>query len=202
MHEEKIFLNSGEIRLEGLLYLQSGDKGVVVSHPHPLYGGEMHNNVVEALCHIYQEKGYSTLRFNFRGVGLSEGSFDSGSGEQEDVDASLKYLYSLGKKDLDLAGYSFGSWVNALGLKGYKNINRVVMISPPVGLMDFSSLQEDSRIKLVISGSEDEIADIDIIKKVLPSWNKEAALKIIQGGDHFYWGKTDELKKLIAEYLE
>lgn len=202
MTEEKIIINSGNIKIEGLLENLPGDKGVIVSHPHPLYGGDMYNNVVEAVCMAYQEDGYSSLRFNFRGVGQSEGKYNDGIGEQNDVEAVLRYLFSLGKKDIDLVGYSFGSWVNALGLNRYEGIRRVIMISPPVDLLDFSFLKSDSRIKLVISGSKDEIANVGVIEKALPLWNKDAVLKIIEGADHFYWRKTDEVKVIIRDFLE
>jgi alpha/beta superfamily hydrolase len=162
----------------------------------------MYNNVVETICMVYQEKGYSTLRFNFRGVGQSEGGYDEGNGEQDDVEAALAYFSGLGKKDLDLAGYSFGAWVNALGLNKYQWVKRVVMISPPVNLLDFSSLSYNKKIKLVITGSKDGIADFKSIKDLLPLWNPEAIFRIIQGADHFYWGQTGDLEKILYEFLE
>lgn len=202
MTEEKVVINSGKIKIEGLLKALPGDKGVIVSHPHPLHGGDMHNNVVEAVCMVYQEHGYSTFRFNFRGVGRSEGAYDEGIGEQDDVEAALVYLADLGKKELDLVGYSFGSWVNALGLKKYREVKRVIMISPPVDLLDFSSLTHNPKIKLVITGSEDEIVDYNSIKNLMPLWNPEAAFRVIQGADHFYWGKTRDIEEIIHEFLE
>lgn len=202
MTEEKIIIDSGKIRLEGLLKILPGDRGVVVTHPHPLYGGDMNNNVVEAVCRAYQDKGYSTLRFNFRGVGQSEGGYDEGIGEQDDVEAALDYLSDLGKEGIDLAGYSFGSWVNALGINRYKKVKRVIMISPPVDLMDFSFLINNAKIRLVITGSEDEIADYRSIEERAPSWNSEAIFKVIKGADHFYSRSTGELQKTIDEFLE
>jgi alpha/beta superfamily hydrolase len=202
MNEEGIFLDSGEIRLEGLLKNMPGHKAVVISHPHPLYGGDMHNNVVEAVCNAYQEKGYSSLRFNFRGAGRSEGKYDDGNGEQDDVEAALAYLFGLGKNPIDLVGYSFGAWVNALGLKKYEQVKRLIMISPPVTLMDFSFLTNNPKIGLVISGSEDEIADYRSIKDLVRLWNPDASFRVIQGADHSYWGKTDELKVIIRDFLE
>ncbi len=179
-----------------------GDRGAVVTHPHPLYGGDMHNNVVEAVCKAYQEKGYSTLRFNFRGTGNSEGGYDEGIGEQDDVGAAIDYMSDLGKEEIDLTGYSFGSWVIALGINRYKKAKRVIMISPPVDLMDFSCLANNPKIMLVITGSEDEIADHRSVKDVIPSWNREAIFKIIKGADHFYWSNTGDLQKTIAEFLD
>ena len=90
MAEERIFLKSGDLRIEALLEDLQVVKGVVVTHPHPLYGGEMHNNVVEAIVQAYRKRGHSTLRFNFRGAGGSQGSYDNGLGEQEDVRAALR----------------------------------------------------------------------------------------------------------------
>src|SRR4030042_3033214 len=202
MTEEKVIINSGKIRLEGLMKILPGDRGAVVTHPHPLYGGDMHNNVVEAVCRAYQEKGYSTLRFNFRGVGQSEGGYEEGIGEQDDVGAALDYLSDMGKEEIDLAGYSFGSWVNALGINRYKKVKRIIMISPPVDLMDFSLLINNAKIRLVIPGSEDEIADYRSIEERAPSWNSETIFKVIKGADHFYSRSTGELQQTIDEFLE
>src|SRR4030042_1538427 len=133
MTEKRVSFGEADgLKLEGLLEELPGGKGVVITHPHPLYGGTMHNNVVKAVAAAYQDKGYSTLRFNFRGVEKSEGDFDNGVGEQEDIKAALEYLSHLDKKQLDLAGYSFGAWVIALGLEKYERVKRVVMVSPPV----------------------------------------------------------------------
>jgi len=202
MAEEKLFISSGELKIEGLLENQPGDKGVVVTHPHPQYGGDMHNNVMDAVCHAYYEKGYSTLRFNFRGVGQSQGSYDNGVGEQEDVKAALRYLKDLCKKEIDLAGYSFGAWVNALGLDKYDQVNRVIMVSPPVCFMDMSFLKYSPKIGLVISGADDDIAGVKEIEEMLPVWNPEAVFRVILDCDHFYGGKTEELKSIICEFLD
>jgi len=201
MAEKEIFFDSGPLKIQGLLEERSGEKGVVVTHPHPLYGGDMYNHVVEAVCQAYKEREYTCLRFNFRGVGLSEGEHDSGAGEQDDVMAALDYLSALGKNEIDLAGYSFGAWVNAQGIDKYHQAKRMIMISPPVNAMDYSFLSYSPKIKLVISGSHDDIAGTKGIKEGMPIWNPEAILKIIEGADHFYGSKTDELKRLIVEFL-
>ncbi|UCF85394.1 MAG: alpha/beta hydrolase [Desulfobacteraceae bacterium] len=202
MPEERIFIQAGEVRIEGLLDNAPGEKAVIVTHPHPLYGGEMNNNVVEAVLQAYREKGYTTLRFNFRGVGQSGGSFDEGIGEQEDVRAALSHLSELGKSSIDLAGYSFGAWVNALGLKGFDDAKRVIMVSPPVNFIDFSFLDYNAKIQLVIAGSKDDIGPPGMIEPMLATWNPEVGYKIIQGADHFYWGKTDEIKKIVRAFLD
>lgn len=202
MTEEKVFFQAGDVKIEGLLDNAPGEEGVVVTHPHPLYGGDMHNNVVETIVHAYREKGYTTLRFNFRGMGQSTGSYDEGIGEQEDVRAGLAYLGELGKSSIDLAGYSFGVWVNALGLKGFGKARRLIMVSPPVSFLDFSFLDYNEKIQLVIAASQDDIGPPDMIKEMIPVWNPEARLEIIQGADHFYWGKNGDIKRIIQEFLE
>jgi uncharacterized protein len=201
MEEERIFLEVKGLKIEALLENFAGEKGVVISHPHPLYGGSMHNNVVKAVAQAYREQGYSTLRFNFRGVGLSEGDYDNGHGEQKDVHAALRYLSELGKTRIDLAGYSFGSWVNALGVDAFAEAERLIMVSPPVDFIDFSFLKYTPRIRLVICGTLDDIAGYRHVERMLPSWNDKATFRVIEGADHFYMGYEDEIKKIIGEFL-
>ena len=201
MTEEKVFFQAGELKIEGLLNNLNGDRAMLVTHPHPLYGGDMYNNVVDSVVNAYCKKGYSTLRFNFRGIGQSQGNHEQGTGEQEDVKGALSYLSSLGKSSIDLVGYSFGAWVNAQGLDGFVNVDRVIMVSPPVGFIDFLFLGYSPGIKLVIAGSEDDIAPPAMIREMLPSWNPDASLKIIEGADHFYGGKLKELIDIIQNFL-
>jgi alpha/beta superfamily hydrolase len=202
MSEAEIFFDSGQLKIEGLVDNLPGEKGVVVTHPHPLYGGEMYNNVVEAIVQAYQEQGHSTLRFNFRGVGRSEGSYDNGQGEQDDVRAALNHLSVLGKSGADLVGYSFGAWVNALGIEKFDDAARMVMVSPPVNFISFDFLKYNPKIQLVIAGNRDEIAGYKAIERLLKTWNPEATLRIIADADHFYWGRSEELKAIIREFLD
>ena len=202
MVEEPVYFEALNIKIEGLFRSIPGDKGVVITHPHPLYGGNMYNNVVESLVRIYQLAGYTTLRFNFRSVGSSEGEYDNGIGEQGDVKAALHYLVQRGKKVLDLAGYSFGSWVNALAISAVDTVDRMVMISPPVAFMDFSSVGLTPQIDLVVAGSQDRIAPVKLIDKMLPTWNPRAHLEVIDGADHFYLGYTEKLESVLTAYLK
>ncbi|MBN2034357.1 MAG: alpha/beta hydrolase [Deltaproteobacteria bacterium] len=198
MAEKEIFFEAEGLKIEGMLEEADGERGAVICHPHPLYGGTMHNNVVRAVAHAYQDAGNSTLRFNFRGVENSEGSFGEGIGEQNDVEAALQ---TLGKKNMDLVGYSFGAWVNALGLKKFQGASRLVMVSPPVSFIDFEFLRYSPKIQLVICGTRDEIAEYKKVEKMLPGWNDQALFRVIQGADHFYSGYEDELIDIIGEFL-
>lgn len=201
---EKINFMSKDLELEGLLERNSADNGVVITHPHPLYGGDMYNYVVEMIGNVYQKNGYTTLRFNFRGVGASQGSFDNGIGEQSDVFAALSYLMDLGIKKVDLAGYSFGAWVNAMAAQEdptTQHVQYLVMVSPPVGFVDFNSVKKIDCLKLVVTGSMDDIAPAGAIRKVLSEWNPSARLEVIDGADHFYTGYTAELESILLANL-
>lgn len=199
--EEKIQIQSGDLILEGLISRGREPRGVVVTHPHPLYGGDMHNPVVESILHVYQRKGCSTLRFNFRGVGSSQGNFGDGIGEQEDVLAAVRCLKKIGPDRIDLAGYSFGAWVNAHFDPTAAAIEAMVMVSPPVAFMTFEEDLALPRLELVVSGSRDEIAPVSRIRDMLPVWNPQAAFKEIQKADHFYFGFFKELEAVLAENL-
>jgi uncharacterized protein len=202
MSEKRLFIQSGDLQLEALLEELPGQKGVVVTHPHPLYGGEMRNPVVETVVRAYREKGFTTLRFNFRGAGGSQGSHDQGRGEQEDVQAGLLFLSSLGKTEIDLAGYSFGAWVNAQGIERFALARRFVLVSPPVAFLDFGFLAQSPKIRLVVAGSEDEIGPAAAIEDQMSKWNPEGSLRIIQGADHFYSMKMGELRSALLEFLD
>ncbi len=156
--EEKIRFLSGKYEIEGRLEKISPQKGAVITHPHPLYGGDMHNNIVAAITRAYRQKGYTTLRFNFRGVGNSQGKHDNGIGEQEDVRAAISYLAGLGIGRIDLAGYSFGAWVNALAIKNDTTPQNMIMVSPPVAFVDFGSISDLGNLRLIVTGSRDDIA--------------------------------------------
>ena len=200
--EEKIRFLSDGYEIEGRLEKSSLQKGVVITHPHPLYGGDMHNNVVAAIARLYRQKGYTTLRFNFRGVGNSQGSHDNGLGEQEDVRAAVAYLAGLSVGQIDLAGYSFGAWVNALSIINKPQLVNMVMISPPVAFIDFDSISDLNNLKLIVTGSRDDIAPPDLIKKSYGAWNAAAKFEVINGADHFYTGYLDKLAAILAAYLE
>lgn len=201
--EEKITISSGRNPLEGLWQAGNGGRGVVITHPHPLYGGTMRNPVVETIQAAYQLNGYATLRFNFRGVGGSQGRFDNGIGEQDDVRAAIASVQAKGADAVDLAGYSFGAWVNAgLVAAGGLGIASMLMVSPPVGFIEFDNVGTLSCLKMVVTGSQDDIAPAAQIHDLLPVWNPNAQFEIIDGCDHFYAGYLDKLQTILTSYLQ
>jgi uncharacterized protein len=197
----RIRFSSDGVELEGILNLKETDRGAVVTHPHPLYGGNMFNPVVETIADAYTQKGYSTLRFNFRGVGGSHGSYDDGLGEVTDVLAAVLFLADKGIRCIDLAGYSFGTWVIAKVPMEPSWRGRIVMISPPVAFMDMPASLRLPNLHLVVTGDMDDIAPPDIVKMRLLAWNVGARLEIIKGADHFYGHELGELQEILADYL-
>jgi len=195
--EKQINFQSEDLTLEGLHHRGSSDHGVVITHPHPLYGGDMFNHVVSAVTEVYQDLGYSTLRFNFRGVGGSQGRFGDGVGEQADVAAAVACLDTHGIATVDLAGYSFGAWVNACWVGQGATVQRMVMVSPPVAFIEFTDLGDFDCLKLVVTGDRDDIAPPAMIQQHLPAWNPTARLEIIKGADHFYSGRLNQLKTIL-----
>ena len=201
METSTVFI-SGGYEIEGRLTEGSQPGAVVITHPHPLYGGDMHNNVVDTVSYAYQKNGYTTLRFNFRGVGGSQGSYSDGIGEQEDVRAAVSYLAHIGARQIDLAGYSFGAWVNALSVKNGLRVANMIMVSPPVAFIDFKSISELGGLRLIVTGSRDDIAPADMVEKLYPAWNPNAKFEVIHGADHFYGGYQDKLEAVLADFLE
>ena len=199
--EERITFKSGQINIEGILNKNTSERGVVLAHPHPLYGGNMFDFVVESSANAFWNKGYTTLKFNFRGVGKSQGRFDNGKGEQEDLKAAISYLTDLGMKKIDLAGYSFGTWVISQLDHKSLGVEHLFYISPPMAMMDFGGNAAMNSIKLVVTGSLDEYAPPDILRRNLEKWNSPAKLEVIQGADHFYGGFHYKLEQIFSVHL-
>jgi alpha/beta superfamily hydrolase len=165
-------------RLEVTLDLPEGQQlgGVaIICHPHPQHGGSMHNKVVTMLDRSLRESGLATLRFNFRGVGASEGEYDEGNGESEDLAAVFDWVRSRRTNDaIWLAGFSFGSYV-ALRNAARLGADALITVAPPVGRWDFESFEMPACPWLLIQGEEDEVVDpqavFDWAEKLNPSPN-------------------------------
>jgi len=197
MTEQRVeFTSDNEIVLEGLLSAGTTGRGVVITHPHPLYGGDMNNIVVETIQKAYQQNGHTTLRFNFRGMGKSNGHYDDGNGEQADVVAAFDFLREKDLQTIDLAGYSFGSWVIA---QMFDKIaaDSVIMVSPPAAMMRFESTTPIPNLKLAATGSRDEFAPPDLVEELVHAWNPAADFSVINGADHFFFGFTEKLTTIL-----
>jgi hypothetical protein len=198
-----VTFDSDGLTLEGVLHLPESTPcaGVVVAHPHPQYGGDMHNNVVRAISRAAADAGAATLRFNFRGAGASEGRYDEGRGEQRDVAAALEYMRGLPEIDsscVALAGYSFGAAVSLrLSPPGVKCL---VAVSPPASGSWLSGIQAAYGV-LFVAGDGDEYCDPDELRKVAAAIGPNAQAVIHPGVDHFWAGSDDRLIETVAAFL-
>lgn len=197
--EQIVTIPCGDIQLEGRLERSNAESGVIITHPHPLYGGDMQNPVVEAITRAYSNNGYSTLRFNFRGAGASGGDFDDGRGEQLDILACIDYLKSEGIEVKDLAGYSFGAWVLAKLSPLPDGVKRMLMVAPPVAFMDFSGMKPLPPGTRIITGSVDDFAPPPEVGKWLAGQGASLGMAIIEGADHFFSGRLSELETAVFE---
>jgi len=197
MTEEKIIFPAGPLMLEGFYSPAGSGRGVVVTHPHPLMGGSLENNVVETLVTTFVHQGYATLRFNFRGVGRSEGRYDEGLGEQEDVLSAVGFLQQKGIREILLTGYSFGAWVNVQVLRREPFLSGGVLVSPPIDLMDFDFSGLAGRIRLMITGDRDPYCNATRLLEA--AGRIGAPVKILPGADHFYSGRERDLSAGLVE---
>ena len=203
MKEENVRFRSGEWEMEGLYHPGPSATAVVVTHPHPLYGGDMFNPVVAAIIDAYHKAGFATLRFNFRGTGKSAGTHDQGIGEQVDVAGAVDFLEAEGFREVHLSGYSFGAWVNAMTLQGDVSVKGLTMVAPPVAFIDFNDGLCLPMLSAVVAGSRDEIAPPELIRPYLEQWNRHVRLDldIIDGADHFFMGFLDEVTHRLAQHI-
>ena len=194
----------GALTLEGVLHLPADTPlpAIAVCHPHPMYGGDMHNNVVFALCETAIANGIAALRFNFRGVGASEGRYDNGNGEQDDVHAALAYLRGLSGVDPDriaLAGYSFGAAVALRGAAA-EDLCAFIAVSLPT-MMPLTNVTL-ARPALFVSGDEDEYSDAEDLTEFVASLGAQAELKLLPGLGHFWFGGERDLVDIAGAFLK
>jgi len=203
---EKLFLDGPAGRLEAVLWTPASASAAplaaLVCHPHPLYGGTLHNKVVFQAAKALDRRGMAVLRFNFRGTGQSEGTHDKGVGEQEDVRAALDFLALRHPgKPLLLAGFSFGCWVGLRAGCADERVAELIGLGAPVDGSDFSYLRSCAKPKLFLHGANDEYGDprkLEELAAGLPGENKVA---VIEGADHFFTGKLEEMRAEIDSWL-
>ena len=180
----------------------------LILHPDPSRGGTMNSKIVFELYKIFIQKGFSTIRFNFRGVGKSSGTFDDGEGELSDAASVLDWLqqYNTDSKICWVAGFSFGAWVAMQLLMRRPELNSFVCISPPANDRDFNFLAPCPSSGLIIHGDKDTIASFDstrILSEKLQKQKKaEITFKAIRGADHFYENHKAEFNSIVDGYIK
>jgi uncharacterized protein len=205
MTETQVTFRSGDLTLEGLLSNPGGNVQVaVVCHPHPLYGGSMHNNVVDAILAAMWQAGYATLRFNFRGVGASDGEHDGGPGEVDDAGAAIAFALAqpgVRKQGAVMAGYSFGANVAVSAGYAGAEIARIVAVALPLAMADARTPDGASKPVLLVSGDRDSYSPVAGLQALKSKIGASARLEIISGADHFFGGREAELSRVIAAAL-
>jgi uncharacterized protein len=179
-------------RLEAVYEDKGSQMCAVITHPHSLMGGNMHNNVVMAAFRATIDKGISALRFNFRGVGRSSGSFDEGNGEMNDLASVISYI----QKPVIIIGYSFGAWVAARLMKRLDDPIPCIFVSPPTAMFDFPSMIDDP--VWAITGEADQFCNILILEGLMD----KGRVKVMKHVDHFWFGDEDQLVSFISGKLD
>jgi uncharacterized protein len=206
-HESRnLFLEGPAGRLEAILWRPAVKVqpflAALVCHPHPLFGGTMHNKVVYRAAKSLDALGLPVLRFNFRGAGMSAGTHDRGRGEQGDVTAALDFLAGeFPGVPLLVAGFSFGCWVGLRVGCADGRVRELIGLGTPVNNTDFSFLRNCEKPKLFVHGAHDkygEIANVEALVKSLPAENR---LVVVAGADHFFAGKLDQVDEAIRGWL-
>lgn len=199
-------------RLEALLNTGSPDAkyAVLLCHPHPLGGGTMHNKVVYHAMKAFQSRGLPVLRFNFRGTGLSEGEHDEGRGEQDDVRAALDWLESNLRLPVLFAGFSFGSYVGLNAICGDERGKEAVVGAVALGLpaaaqgrsYTYDFLANCQIPKLFVSGTNDQFGPRAQVAAVVGKAHPSAEMVWVEGADHFFTGKLDQVQAAIVDWLQ
>lgn len=198
---------SGELALEGILTIPEGVgpfPAVIVCHPHPLYGGSMDNNVVNSVSVALTQASFIAFKFNFRGVGGSQGEFGQGLGEQEDVDAAISFVTTVRGVDTErigLVGYSAGAgFALPVGSRSTK-IKALAAISPPLSMFDFELLKGCLKPKLFISGSRDNLIPSSQFLECCRNLPDPKEHESIEGADHFWWGYESSLATKVVGFF-
>jgi alpha/beta superfamily hydrolase len=205
----EVIINGPEGRLEGRYHhaKQSNAPIALLLHPHPQHGGTMNNKVVYTLYHAFVRRGFSALRFNFRGVGRSQGTFDRGEGELSDAASALDWLqqYNPNAGACWIGGFSFGAWIGMQLLMRRPEIDGFISVAPPANLFDFSFLAPCPSSGLIIHGDRDTLVAPEATQKLADKLSKQRDIKVdykvISGADHFFHNKMDELAQVVDTYV-
>lgn len=208
------FLDGPAGRLEALLNAGAGDAthAAVVCHPHPVYGGTMHNKVVFHTMKALNSFGFPVLRFNFRGAGLSQGEHDHGGAEVEDVRTALDWIDGEFHRPLLLAGFSFGAAVGMRAACSDARVKAVIGLGTPVipvaageeepRVYTYEFLRECGKPKLFVSGARDQFGPRAKLEEMVAAVAEPKKLVIVEGADHFFEGRLRELREAIEAWVK
>ncbi|MDX2102740.1 MAG: alpha/beta fold hydrolase [Alphaproteobacteria bacterium] len=206
----EVIFNGGDGRLEGRYHHSKTPSAPIalVLHPDPRHGGTMNNKVVYTLYQCFVQRGFSVLRFNFRGVGRSQGSFDRGEGELADAAAALDWLqqYNPNASQSWVAGFSFGAWIGMQLLMRRPEIASFISISPPANMYDFSFLAPCPVSGLVVQGDADDVVPEASVQKLVTKLSNQRDIAIeyrkVAGSGHFFVDHMEKLTEAVGTYLD
>ncbi len=206
----EVIINGPAGRLEGRYQhaKQPGGRIALFLHPHPQHGGTMNNRVVYTLFHAYARRGFSCLRFNFRGVGRSQGTYDKGEGELADAAAALDWLQTWNPDTTQcwIAGFSFGAWIGMQLLMRRPEIDGFVSVAPPANMFDFGFLAPCPSSGLIVHGGKDDLVPEPSVQKLVTKLSTQRDIKIdyrlIPEANHFFHNRGDDLAAMVDDYLD
>lgn len=206
----EIIFNGPAGRLEGR-YQPSQYKNApiaIVLHPHPQFGGTMNNKIVYDLFYMFQQRGFTVLRFNFRGIGRSQGKFDYGAGELLDAAAALDWVQAQhpDSRNCWVSGYSFGAWIGMQLLMRRPEIEGFISVAPQPNIYDFSFLAPCPSSGLIIHGSLDKVSPVKDVQNLVDKLKMQKSItitqEILKGANHFFSGLNEELIERCVNYLD
>ncbi|HUK61219.1 MAG TPA: alpha/beta hydrolase [Stellaceae bacterium] len=206
----EVVISGPEGRLEARYHHSKQENAPIalMLHPHPQHGGTMNNKVVYTLYQAFVKHGFSTLRFNFRGVGKSQGIFDRGEGELSDAAAALDWLqgYNANSTACWIAGFSFGAWIGMQLLMRRPEIDSFIAVAPPADAFDFAFLAPCPASGLIIQGDSDQLVSPDAVQRLATKLARQrdirVAYEVIAGADHFFHNHQTALASAVERYLE
>jgi len=179
----------------------------LILHPSPEHGGTMNNKISYMMFQAMRQRGFSVLRFNFRGVGLSQGIFDNGEGELSDAASALDWMQELNKNApyVWIAGFNFGAWIGMQLLMRRPEIEGFISVAPPANLHDFSFLAPCPSSGLIIQGENDDVVTQEPVEKLVEKLHLQKGIdidhRVVGGANHFFHNKTDELMLDIHDHM-
>ena len=206
----EVIFNGPEGRIQGR-YSHSKKPNAPVAlilHPHPEQGGNMNNRIVYAMFHAFVNRGFSVLRFNYRGVGRSQGTFDNGQGELTDAATALDWMqgFNPNAKTCWVAGYSFGAWISMQLLMRRPEISGFISIAPPANLYDFSFLAPCPSSGLFVQGDSDDLVTEESVgklaEKISSQKNVNVDYRLIKGTDHYFTNALAQMNSHVEDYLD
>ncbi len=205
----EVIFNGADGRLEGRYHHGKTPNAPValLLHPHPQHGGTMNNKVVYALYHAFVRRGFSTLRFNFRGVGRSQGKFDNGQGELSDAASALDWMQSFNANAQAcwVGGFSFGAWIGMQLLMRRPEIDGFISVAPPANAFDFTFLAPCPSSGLILHGTADELVPEPSVAKLAAKLASQRNIRVkyrtIEGANHFFGNHLNLLNEVVDDYL-